>query len=166
MSDYTEFFLSSARSVVNLELLEISHPSFSKVYRIVRNHRAGITVTLETSEVAFFEWVPLKITNSGARDDLDTGLEVSFGDLGQILPKELDGVDRENTYKINPIVIYRTYRSDDLTSPLIGPFRFEIKALSQNQIGATFQANAPGLNYSKTGEVYRIDRFPMLRGFL
>lgn len=166
MSAITDFFLGSTRAAVQLELLEITHSSFSKDYRIVRNSRKGITVTLETSEVADFEYLPAKITSSGARNDLDVGIAVSFGDLGEILPKELDRVNAQDNYAEPPICNYRAYNSDDLSAPMIGPYAFEIITLSQDRTGATFNAQAPGLNIAKTGELYRIDRFSMLRGFL
>lgn len=166
MPDITAFFLNSNKSVVQLELLEIYHPNFSKIYRIVRNYRKGITVVLETGESFPFQFVPTKITSSGARNDLDVGISVSFGDLGELLPQEIDNVLNADGFGVAPIVTYRTYRSDDLSGPLMGPFQFEIITLTQNLEGATFQAQAPGLNYSKTGELYRIDRFKMLRGFL
>jgi len=166
MSALTEFFLGSKRQVVQLELLEISHPSFSRTFYIVRNNRNGVTVVIETSVSQFFEYMPLKVTGSGARDDLDTGIQVSFGDLGEVIPKELERIERDDSAYINPQVKYRIYKSDDLTQPLIGPYAFEITALSNNNKGASFEAKAPGLNFSKTGELYRVDRFPMLRGFL
>lgn len=166
MSALTDFFLGSNKSAVQLETLEITHPSFTKPYYIVRNARKGVTAKREDGSSTVFDYVPMKITNTGARDDMDTGVQVSFGDLGQILPKELDNIDRDDSYRVTPLVIYRSYSSEDLDNILVGPFKFEIKTLSQDQSGATFEAAAPGLNYSKTGEFYRVDRFPMLRGFL
>lgn len=166
MSTPAEFFLGSNRSVVQLETLEITHPSFSKAYRVVRNARKGITAKIESGSSVSFDYLPMKVTNSGARDDLDNGIQVSIGDLGQTIPKELDRVFNDNAFAVLPICTYRSYRSDDLTHILIGPYKFEIKAIAQDQQGATFEAKAPGLNQSKTGELYRIDRFAMLRGFL
>lgn len=166
MSALTDFFLGSARAAIQLELLSITHPNFSRQYNIVRNNRKGVTVTLETLSVVFFEFMPLKVTNSGARDDLDSGISVSLGDLGELIPKEIERVQAVDGFSIPPLCVYRAYRSDDLSGPLIGPFVFEIRNLSEDQSGATFQAAAPGLNLTKTGEIYRIDRFPMLRGFL
>lgn len=166
MSAYTEFFLGSKASVVQLELLEISHPAFTKTYRIVRNAKAGVTVTLETAAVEFFEWYPLRVSTVGARDDLTQSLRVDIGDLGEILPLELDGVATADQFDVKPVVLYRTYRSDDLTTPLFGPLRLEITTFAFKREGASFEAKAPELNVSRTGELYKLDRFPMLRGFL
>lgn len=166
MSLQSEFFLAALRSSVQIETLEISHPSFSKVYRIVRNARRGVTVTLEDASVRFFEYVPTQITNLGSRDDLDTGIRVAFGDLGETLPKEIDRVDIDDAWQTVPICKYRTFDSADLTNVLAGPYVFEIKTITGSPSGATFEAKAPRLNYSKTGEIYKLDRFPMMRGFL
>lgn len=166
MSDYSEFFLNSKSSIVQLELLEISHSDFTQTYRIVRNATNGVSVTLETSAQAFFTYYPLRIENNGAKDDLDQSFTFTLGDLGELLPKELDAVASANGFSEKPRVVYRTYRSDDLTKPLFGPILLEVESFAFNREGASFTAKAPSLNINKTGEVYRLERFPMLRGFL
>lgn len=166
MTTYAEFFLKSKSSVVQLETLEISHPNFTKVYRVVRNAVEGVTVTLENSTVATFDYYPLQVENAGVRDDLDQAIKIILGDLGEVLPKELDEVSSNNGFGIKPTVIYRTYRSDDLSRPLFGPVALEVSSFAFNREGSTFEAKAPSLNINKTGEVYKLDRFPMLRGFL
>lgn len=317
MSNYSQFFLNSSSKVVQLELLEITHPSFTQVWRIVRNAIAGVTVTLEDASSKAFVYYPLKITPSGASSDLDQALEIMFGDLGSILPAELDRVtvpvlqtinagacigawtdnagalvatpflvgnggaffvpynatklqvgmndsfysDNQGSWSISlnggapsaitptnkpwtytagvlndaypytataatgpvqravtggtilviaitgtqglspgstlvdglgdptqgngvgfpgllistepkpgtytkPIVLYRTYRSDDLTQPLAGPYAFEVNNISFKKEGALLACSAHKLNQSATGEIYTLDRFQMLRGFI
>lgn len=166
MSNYSEFFLNSSSNVVQLECLEISHPSFTKVYRVVRNATNGATVKYENGVEYAHTYYPLKIDSIGARGDLDQGLSISLGDLGEVLPLELDAVTSENSFGIKPIVKYRTFRSDDLNNVLFGPLILEVTTFSFNREGSTFEAKAPSLNINKTGEVYKIDRFKTLRGFL
>lgn len=163
---YAEFFLNSKSSVVQLELLEISHPNFTKVYRIVRNAVKGITVKLETGDSASFDYYPMRIENDGMKGDLDQSFTITLGDLGEVLPKELDSVASAQGYNVKPVVTYRTYRSDDLTRPLFGPVLLEVESFAFNREGSTFTAKAPSLNVNKTGELYTLERFPMLRGFL
>lgn len=163
---YAEFFLNSKSSIVQLELMEISHPNFTKVYRIVRNAVKGITVTLETGASASFDYYPMRIENNGSKDDLDQSFTITLGDLGEVLPKELDSVASAQGFDVKPVVTYRTYRSDDLTSPLFGPVLLEVESFAFNREGSTFTAKAPSLNVNKTGELYKLERFPMLRGFL
>ena len=166
MTDYSEFFLNSASSVVELDLLEISHPSFTQAYYVVRNHTAGVTVTLETAASQFFTYYPLRVTRLAARDDLDQTLRIDIGDLGELVPAELDEVAADDAFDVKPTVKYRSYRSDDLTAPLSGPITLEVVTFNFTREGCSFEARAPQLNVNKTGELYTFDRFPMLRGFL
>lgn len=166
MSRYSEFFLNSKASIVQLELVEVSHPFFTQVYRKVRNSLQPVTVTLETMQQATFDYYPLKITSMGARTDLESGFRIDLGDLGEILPKELDSVADNDAFEIKPSLVYRAYRSDDLSLPIFGPIFLECSNFSFNKEGASFEAKAPSLNNNRTGEVYSFERFPMLRGFL
>lgn len=166
MSAYTEFFLNSPSSVVQLELLEVSHPDFTATYRVVRNAVAGVTVTLETGAAATFDYYPLRVTPAGIRDTLDFGLRIDLGDLGEVLPAEVDAVTDAGGFGIKPTVVYRTYRSDDLSVPLFGPLTLRVTSFSFTREGSTFEAQAPTISVASTGELYKLDRFPMLRGFL
>jgi hypothetical protein len=168
MSEYSEFFLNTDSNIVELELIEISHPNFTQTYYLVRNAINGVTVTLEDDTEQEFDYYPLVITPEGSGDNLDQVLNLRFGDLGEILPTELNSIyDSEGAgFETKPTLKYRTYRSDDLTAPLHGPLIFEISSISFNKQGATFEATAPRLNSTSTGEVYTTNRFPMLRGFI
>lgn len=166
MPDYYGYFLNSSRSTMGYETVEISHPNFTRTYWIVRNSRAGLTATLETGASQAFEYYPLKITAKESRANLDAALEIQLGDLGEILPLEMDAIIAASGFGTKPIVKYRTYRSDDLTAPMFGPITLQVGNFTFKREGAAFTAEAPSLNISETGEVYTIDRFPMLRGCL
>lgn len=167
LSQYAGYFLNSRTSIVQLETVEISHSAFSKTYRIVRNATKGITAIIEGGGTAVFDYYPMKLSPQHARDDLDHGITVTFGDLGEILPLELDRVmNAPGGMEEKPVVIYRVYRSDDLTFPLYGPLKLEVEAFSFDRYGSTFEAKAPAVNYTRTGEIYSLTRFPGLRGFL
>jgi hypothetical protein len=166
MVDRVAYYLNSTSDVKEFELLQISHPSFTQTFYIVRNKRSGLTVTLENAASQFFTYYPLQIKGQGAKDDLDYALQISLGDLGELLPTQFDAVAAANTFNIKPTVIYRTYRSDDLTAPMFGPLTLEVDSFAFKREGATFVAKAPSVNINKTGEFYTFERFPMLRGFL
>lgn len=166
MDTYVDFFLNSKSSIVQLECLEISHPSFSKTYYVVRNATLGVTVKHETGGMAEYEYYPLTIRSAGNSDDLDQGYQITMGDLGEIVPAELDNVETANNFLVKPTVIYRSYRSDDLNHVLMGPVVLEIKAFSLDHQGASFNAVAPQLNINTTGELYDLTRFDALRGTL
>lgn len=166
MSQYTEFFLNSNSSVVQLECLEIKHSSFSQTYRIVRNASLGVTVKHEDDVEYDYIYYPARLALTGPRDDLEHILKVELGDLGDIVPSEIDNIKEDKTFSELPEVIYRIYRSDDLENVLYGPLFLEIKSFTLNKQGAQFEAKAPSLNVSRTGEIYSLPRFPMLRGLL
>lgn len=161
MSDLTEYFLNRTSDVGRYECLTISHPSFSKVYNIVRNARLGIE-----AEGVEYTYYPLEITSIGARPNLDSGFKINLGDLGEIVPVELDLVAADDAFSVKPTVAWRMYRSDDLTQPLQGPVTLEIKDFAFKREGCSFEAKAPSLNNNRTGELYSLARFPMLRGLM
>ena len=167
MPDYVGFYLNSSGSVVRIECFEFSHPSFTKVYRVVRNVTAGITLTHEDGLPYNYDYYPLKIDRSNTTDDLDEGLSIGMGQLGDELPLEFDLVNNGAYSDTVPVLKYRVYRSDDLTAPMFGPSILEVRGCSFDDAGqASFEATAPRLNTTTTGEIYTLDRFPMLRGFL
>lgn len=165
MTSYAEFFLNCPARVVQLDLLEISHPNFSKTYRIVRNKVGGITATVDGTPQSFDHY-PLRITGMGDKSDLDYGLKIDLGDLGEIIPGEMDLVAAAGAFSIKPTVRYWTFRSDDLTTPLFGPITLKVAQLPMTRMGTSFEAMAPALNANRTGELYLISRFPMLKGTL
>lgn len=167
MPDYTEFFLNRAGSVIMLECLEFSHPSFSKTYYAVRNAPDGVTVTHEDGSSHLYEYVPLKIDRGNTTDDLDQKINIMLADLGRILPPEVDAVLSGPDAHIAPKLKYRAYRHDDLSQPLISLQVLDVTGLSRDTDGLTsFEAKAPELNNSRTGNIYSLDRFPLLRGVL
>lgn len=167
MTDYVGFFFNSPSRVVGLQTFEISHPNFSQTYYFVRNATKGLTANLETGATVFFQYYPAKIENASDVGDLDFSLKISFGDLGELLPAELDRIREAGATGIKPVVKYRDYRSDDLSAPMNGPLTLEIKQISFNEEGATFEAKAPSLNINRTGISYALSGpFRTLRGFL
>lgn len=163
---YAEFYLGSKRSVVQLDCFEISHPSFSQIYYIVRNACNGISVLHEDLVSHDYIYYPLKLQRTGSADDLDSTIQITLGDLGELVANEIDRVRADNTFSIRPLVKFRQYRSDDLTTPLWGPFIFEAPSFQMSNEGTVFTAQAPQLNILTTGMTYSMDRFPMMRGFL
>lgn len=163
---YEEFFLGSRSDVVQLELLSFQHPAFSKRYDVVRNSTDGVTVTLENGDERTFEYYPLRITPVGTRGDLDYGLRIQLGDLGEIIPHESEAVRESAGYATKPTATYRVYRSDDLTRVLFGPLTLEMTEVVVSRDGASFSAQAPILSILATGDLYTVSRFPMLRGTL
>lgn len=165
MSDYTEYFLNTFSNVGLFECVELSHPNFTQTYRLVRNAASGLTVTHEDASVHTYNYYPLQIQRKGAKANLDSTVQVNLGDLGEILPKEIDAVTAANGLGTKATMVDRCYRSDILSAPTDGPITFEVANFSFNGDGVSFEARAPRLNINLAGEFYTLDRFVTLSGF-
>lgn len=178
MSLLTDFFFKSPQAVIRFQLLEISHPNFSQTFRVIRNAVSSpITVLHEDSAIVTYTHYPLKISEIGSDNSLDQEMQITLGDLGQVLPTELDNVNAANHMLVKPVLKYREYLSNSYVmvgspprpqyvNPIRGPFTLEINAIAFNKQGAVFTAKPPVFNQVRTGEYYTVERFPMLRGFL
>lgn len=168
MSIYSEFFLGGPLHTTYLEMIEISHFRFTQTWRFCRNCTAlGITVTHESPPGGDFTYayLPMQIRRLGVTNNMEQVLRITLGDVGQIVAKELDAVFNSNGMNFKPVVKYRAYDSSDLTGPMFGPSIHEIETISLNKKGVTFDAVAPRLNRGRTGKLYEVKEFPMMRAF-
>ena len=165
MSSEAEFYLSAFGRVKRFECIKIAHPNFTQSYYIVRNKPGGLTATVEGAPTVF-GYYPLRITAQAQDNDLDYSLQVDLGDVGDIMPMELDAVAAADGFGTLPTLDYWAFRSDDLLTPLLGPIRLEVQDLPVSRDGTSFIAAAPYLNVNRTGELYITSRFPMMRAYL
>lgn len=166
MSEYSEFFLASRANVIQYELVEFDHPDFLQAHRIVRNAAGGLTVDLSPGETDVeFDYFPAQFQFLGARDDLDSGVRIDIGDVGETIPDEVDAVAAAGGNRTKPTVRYWAFRSDNLTAPIFGPILLEVSGVAMTDQGSSLEARAPALNSTRTGARYTTDRFPMQRGF-
>lgn len=169
MSAISEYFFNSRSDVSQLEMIEVTHPNFTKTYRICRNapYYEPVTVDLSPDERGVtFDWYPLGVEHKGAQADLDYAIQFNLGDLGEEIPDQLDAVTAANGFKIKPQLRYWAFRSDMLDQPMIGPIRLEIPSITLTEEGSSFEARAQTLNQIKTGIRYTLVDYPPLRGFL
>lgn len=160
------FYLNTTPEVVLFETIEVSHPDFTQTYYVVRNNDNGLIATDEEDVEKEFTYYPIAIDRGEAGNSLQAEMVVTFGDLGAIIPMEVDAIlNGEEEPEENPTLIYRTWQSDDLTDPRHVVF-YEIENVDQNSEGSTLHCKAPEVNANRTGEIYSLDRFPTLRGFL
>lgn len=164
---WINFFFGAPSSTAEVPTLEISQPDFSQVWRVQAKYREGFWARLESGEQVFFQYVPLGLKLLEDRGNLDFGMTVTLGDLGEILPDEIQRAREAGTLRTSPPrVVYRSYRSDDMEKPMFGPVVLQARPITRSPEGSQFDATAPPVNVSKTGRAYRSDEFPMLRGFL
>lgn len=165
-SEY-DYFLRGNPDDVRLMLIEVTHPAFAHTYRYVQNHVNGVTVQHDDGSPARYIYTPVGIKKSNVSDDLDQSITVTVGDLGLHLPDDLDRVRQSaGSLKIKPVLNYREYISSDLSKPALSILGLEVADAQFAKEGVAFVCRAKQLNLTKTGEVYSIDKFRMLRGFL
>jgi hypothetical protein len=166
MPDYS-FWLSGNPDDVRLQCVEISHPAWSKVYRIVQNHADGVTVMHENGMPYDYEYVPLTIQKGTNSDDLDQEITIGVGDLGEDFPFELDRMRASALYAhVRPNLNYREFNLSDLTKPQVTINGLEATDYEPKKEGAIFVCRAKHMNLTKTGTTYNLDDYPTLRGFV
>jgi len=164
-NEYAKFFLNRKVDIYQLECIELSHPSFLNIYRVVRNHDQGVYVQhKEGSGQVFYEYLPMSIQRSGMLGDLDQTLTVSISGLGDVLPDEFERVIEGQYSDVKPSVNYRLYSSDNLNTPIHYLLGLKLSGISMNHKAVTFKAESPRLNTAKTGDIFALDRFSGLKG--
>lgn len=171
VDDIKDFHLDSATSVVLLETLEISHSLWPDPIRIVTNHPDGISVTLENGQPATFDFIPLMIQRGNTSDDLDQTLNITVGDLGEVVPPLIQKI-RNASSDEKPQVIYRSFAFDAASMVLTKPTPIEIirglyvAKMNQDHQATTFESATSGKNSVKTGRTYNFEEYPDLRGLI
>lgn len=171
VDDIKDFHLDSVSSVVLLETLEISHSLWPAPIRIVTNHPDGVAVTLENGQRAIFEFIPLMIQRGNTSDDLDQTLNITVGDLGEIVPPLIQKI-RDASSDEKPQVIYRSFAFDAASMVLTKQTPIEIirglsvAKMNQDYQATTFEAATSGKNSVKTGRTYNFKDYPDLRGLI
>ena len=160
MTDYTAFFLNNSGGVVQLECLEISHPSFTKVFRYTRNDEDGIQIGDN-----FYQYQPMSIKRSNVTNDLEQKLSITLADMEDELMNAIENIRSSSSSRVKPKIVFKIYRDDDLSAPMIEMQTLEIPTISKDSTGlVTFDAQAPELNAVKTGRLYTFEDYPLLRG--
>lgn len=160
MTDYTAFFLNTSGGVVQLECLEISHPSFPKVFRYMRNDEDGMWIGK-----VFYQYQPMSIKRSNVTNDLEQKLSITLADMEDELMNAVNNIRSSSSPRVKPKIVFKIYRDDDLSAPMIEMQTLEIPTISKDSTGlVTFDAQAPELNAVKTGRLYTFEDYPLLRG--
>lgn len=171
INDIKDIHLDCAPSIVPLETLEVRHSLWVKPIRIVTNHADGIDAMLETGEIVNFEFAPLLINKGKTSDDLDQSLNITLGDLGEIVPpliKQIRAVDSDEY----PEVIYRAYAFDTASMTFVKAKPIDInkglyiEQMSRDHQATTFDAKTSDKNTVSTGRPYTTVSHPDLKGLL
>jgi len=160
MSSYASFYLDAPGSIVQLECIEISHPSFSQVYRYVRNDEDGVIAGGNA-----YLYQPMSIKRNNVTNDLEQTTSITFADMDDSLTDAIKNIQKSQWPRERPKFVLKIFRDDDLGQPMEQLQTLEIPTVSKNSEGLmTFDAQAPELNSVKTGLLYTFKDYPLLRG--
>ncbi|OTG85521.1 hypothetical protein B9T31_12075 [Acinetobacter sp. ANC 4558] len=158
--DYTSFFLNSSGGVVQLECIEISHPSFTKTFRYVRNDEDGVKIGKDV-----YQYQPMSIKRANVTNDLEQRLSITLADMEDEFSDAIDNILLSTSSRVKPKLVFKMYRDDDLSAPMNEIQTLEIATISGDSTGlVTFEAQAPELNAIKTGRLFTFEDYPLLRG--
>jgi len=156
---YREILCQYNKGLYIIETLELSHSLFTQSYYLTREP-SGLTAYDENGVQRTFTGTSINIILNSKKSDLDANFSFTIPDPTNILDDEIDRLPLDNDEKV--LCKYRVYNSDDLTEPAFY-VNLSVFDVSQQKGIFTITAGADLLNFSKTGEVYDYNRFPMLR---
>lgn len=156
---YAQFYLNSSGGVVLLECVELSHPSFPKVFRYVKNDMDGIIAGGQS-----YAYQPMSIKRNNVTNDLDQTLALTLADMDDEFAEAVAGIHSSTFSRIKPSCVFKSFRDDDLAEPMTQLQTLEVPTISKDSGGlVTFDAQAPQLNSVKTGRTYTVEDYPLLR---
>ncbi len=119
--ELADFFFTSHPAAVQLQTIEITHPNFTTAFRFVRNDPRGILAYNEGLDGPYpYAYLPMEIKTLGTTNSLDQSMEITLGDLGQIIPAQLQILSDGNGFQTKPVLVYREYRSDEYVMEAVG----------------------------------------------
>ena len=160
-----DYWLRGRHDDVRLECIEIKHPSFSRDYRFVRNHADGVRARHEDGVYRDYEYLPMTVRAAKAADDLQQSFTMGIGDVGEIVPNEIDRLRRGTHRTVRPVVNYRVYLTSDLANPMNSVRGLEITDNQPQKQGAVFACKARELNKTDTSVIFTTNLLPTLAGF-
>lgn len=158
-------WLAGNHDEFGIECIEIIHPSFTKHYHFVRNHEDGVRVKHNDGVYKDYEFLPLAIKPSRSANDLQQGFTIGIGDVGEIMPNEIDRLRRGSHRTVRPKLNYRVYLNSDLDSPMRSVLGLEITDNQPKKQGAVFICKARELNKTDTSVLFTSSLFPSLAEF-
>lgn len=159
-----EYLASAPQTRYALEVVSISHSALTRTYNLWGEALDG-EVTDEDGNVLEVQSTNFNVVPAGSEANLDQMFRITIDTTDQenVLRKELDRIPLSTNERI--VVVYRVYMSDYLTEPQAVQY-LQAEGIAFTRGAATISAGSPRLNILRTGALYTMSRFPMLRGFL
>jgi hypothetical protein len=163
-SELRRFLASAPQSKHAIQVISISHSAMSQEYNLWTEPYAG-EVTTEDDIVIEPQPTNIAIKLAGTPAHLDQAFDISISTVASpsVFRAEMDRIPLDTTERI--VVVYREYLSDNLEEPQ-AVATLQVESIGYTRGAAVITAASPRLNVTRTGELYTLKRFPMLRGFI
>lgn len=156
MSDLIDLYLNSSSSVSIVTLVELSHPSFGRVFRYQYFDDDGLFVNGK-----FFDYAPFNLSKPNVSTDLNQTYNLTITDYEDELVNAFKSISDDTPMLLD----VHEFRSDILTNPLESTVGLFVSKLSKDESGkVTFEATPKQINNTQTGESYDLNKYPLLRG--
>lgn len=155
--DYKKFLASAPTTQREFRTIEISHPDFSSTLFFVQDQLD------RNLGGQLYSALSMDITEPAERDDADQILTVNLGDVSSTVNSIISQIS--STGFFTPVSIaYRKFYSQDTSSPVF-TLSLSIGVINFNSYsGVSFTGEDTDFINKSAGEIYTLERFPMLRG--
>jgi hypothetical protein len=169
INDIKDYHLDSAPSVALLETIEATHSAWPESLRIVTNHADGFYARNELGQFTHYQFAPLLVNKGSVSDDLDQSLNITLGDLGEVLSpliKQIRDVESDEM----PKVTYRAYAYDVASMSLVKETPIDmiknlpVQTMSRDHQATTFEARTSSKNAVVTGRTFNPNDYQDLKG--
>lgn len=148
--------------------VELIHPAFgSDSIRAVAGYATDQSLTLEigaplnSGATVVFKAIPFKAEMPTFEEGKIPEIKITIDNVARELIPYLGSAVR---MRADMLMLYREWRSDDLTSPCYGPTQFVLKRVTVNRTSVSGVARIDDLNNQKFPRlVYTLDKFPGLQ---
>lgn len=166
---------STPESWIAVGALIISHSSWPTVYTAT-DYYGGFTKNDHNGAPRVWNFVPVIFDIPSVSGDIDCEFKIVVSDLNNDGTPigtnkairdlvDLIPVDSVETPKVT-VLSYISYLDGTFSEYCDGPYEFDVTDITFSDAGASIVAKSPDALYASCGEIYTIERFPMLKQFL
>lgn len=140
--------------------LELQHPAFATPVRVVNGVVSDMTFTLEDTSTVTFTAVPFYAERPEFAEGRMPTCSVTVDNVARELLPQIEAAVQ---VKADLVVLYREYRSDDLTEPCYGPIQFQMRKITAKGTSLTGVAQLDDLaNRKFPFKITSVQEFPGL----
>ena len=164
MANQNNFFLTDTSAVRKVDTIELNHPDWTVPFYFQNEWiDEDMIATNEDSVAVTYQYQLFEVDRGNVMADLDQGVSITFADYIDELKNAINSADHMKAITLK----HRMFRDDDLSSPLDFIQTLQVLKVNNDSNGVvTFEASAEQLNSVKTGDVYTLNKYPLLKGVI